>query len=83
MADIAAPLVLVIAVAYGIGYQLGDAGSAATTFLLLAAGGAFLSVNLALAGAPAPALPLAFGSAPALFAAFSAYAGGRRKERCR
>jgi hypothetical protein len=80
---IALVLALVAAIAYGIGYELGDAGTSAATFLLLAAGGAFLSVNLAFAGAAAPALPLAFGTGPALVAAACAYLGGRRRERCR
>ena len=81
--NIALSLALVAAVAYGIGHELADAGAAATAFLMLAAGAAFLSVNLAIAGTPAPLLPLAFGTAPALLAAACAYAGGRRKERCR
>ena len=82
-ADIALAFGLIAAVAFGIGHQLGDAGTAAAVFLMLAGGGAFLSVNLAIAGVPAPALPLVFGSGPALIAAACAYAGGRRKERCR
>ena len=83
LGDIVLLLALVAAVAFAIGHELGDAGAAATVFLMLAGGGAFLSVNLAVAGVPAPALPLAFGSVPALLAAVAAYAGGRRKERCR
>ena len=75
---------LVAAVAYGIGHELEDGGISAALFLLLAAGGAFLTLNLVIAGAQAPALPLAFGSGPALIAAAFAYAGGkRREERCR
>jgi hypothetical protein len=73
----------VTAGAYAIGHELANAGAAATLFLMLAAGGAFLSLNLAIAGAPAPGLPVAFGSGPALIAAAFAYFGGRRKERCR
>ena len=80
-ADIAVASLLVAAAAYGIGYELGDAGVAAAVFLLLGAGAAFLSANLAIAGAPAPRLPLAFGSGAALLASAFAYAGGRRKER--
>ena len=75
---------LVAAVAYGIGHELGDGGTSAALFLLLAAGGAFLTLNMVIAGAPAAGLPLVFGSGPALIAAAFAYAGGRRKEeRCR
>jgi hypothetical protein len=81
--DIALASALVAGAAYGIGYELGDAGVAAALFLLLGAGAAFLSANLAIAGAPAPMLPLAFGCGAALLAAACAYAGGRRKERCR
>ena len=75
---------LVAAVAYGIGHELGDGGSSAALFLLLAAGGVFVSLNMLVAGAPAALLPVVFGSGPALIAAGFAYAGGRRKEeRCR
>ena len=78
--DIALSVVLVGAVAYGIGHELADAGAAATAFLMFAGGAAFLSLNLAIAGSPMPALPLAFGTGPALIAAACAYAGGRRRE---
>ena len=81
--DIALVLALVAAVAYGIGHELGNAGISAALFLLLAAGAAFLSLNLAIAGAPAPALPLVVGGGVALVGAASAYLGGRRRERCR
>jgi hypothetical protein len=83
LAGMALAIAVMAAVAYGIGRELGDAGTSAALFLMLAAGGAFLSLNLALAGVPAPALPLVFGSGPALVAAAAAHVGGRRKERCR
>ena len=68
------------AVALGVGYELGDAGVATALFLLLALGGAFLSAMLALDGAPAPGMPLAFATGPGLIMASSAYAGGSLRE---
>ena len=68
------------AVALGVGYELGDAGVATALFLLLALGGAFLSAMLALDGAPAPGVPLAFATGPGLIMAASAHVGGSLRE---
>ena len=80
VAALAATPLLVAAAAYGLGYELGDGGMAASLFLLLALGGVFLSAMLAIDGAPGAGLGLAFGTAPALIAAPCAYAGGARRE---
>ena len=66
--------------AFVVGYELGDPGVAAALFLLLALGAAFLSAMLALDGAPAPGLPLAFGTGPGLIMASCAQLGGSLRE---
>ena len=68
------------AAALGVGYELGDPGVATTLFLLLALGGAFLSAMLAIDGAPAPGLPLAFATGPGLIMASAAHMGGALRE---
>jgi hypothetical protein len=79
-ASVGLGIVLVAAAAFGIGYELGDGGLAASLFLLLALGGAFLSAMLAIDGAPGAGMPLVFGTLPALLAAPCAYLGGARRE---
>ena len=83
--DIGAPklalsIALASAAAFGVGYELGDAGVATTLFLLLALGGAFLSAMLALDGAPAAGTPLAFATGPGLIMASAAHVGGSLRE---
>ena len=73
-------IALAAVAAFGVGYELGDAGVAAALFLLLALGGAFLTAMLALDGVPSPGMPLAFATGPGLIMASSAHVGGSLRE---
>ena len=73
-------IALAATAAFGVGYELGDAGTATALFLLLALGGVFLSAMLAVDGAPAAGLPVAFATGPGLIMASSAHAGGSLRE---
>jgi hypothetical protein len=72
---------LVAAAAFGIGYELGDAGAATTVFLLLAIGALFLTLVAMASGVPGGWLGAVFAAPAALLAAGSAYLGGRLRER--
>jgi hypothetical protein len=67
-------IVLCIVAAFGIGYEVGDGGSSAALFLILASVG---SVLLASTGAWSSLL---FATLPALISAPAAYAGGALRE---
>ena len=82
-ATLAAFAALVTAAAFGVGYEMEDAGAAAALFLLLALASLLLAATVAVSGANGATLTVVFATLPALLAAVSAYAGGRRRERCR
>jgi hypothetical protein len=65
---------LTTAAAFGIGWEIGDGGSAAAMFLILAGLGGAMLASL---GAWSP---LIFASLPALISAPAAYAGGALRE---
>jgi hypothetical protein len=68
--------------AYGVGYEMEDAGTAAAMFAGLAVAAVFLGAVAAASGAFGVGPFLALGTGPALVAAQSAYAGGLRREAC-
>ena len=70
----AAYIGLTTAAAFGIGWELGDGGSAASVFLILAGAGGVMLASLAAWS------PLLFASLPALISAPAAYAGGALRE---
>jgi hypothetical protein len=72
---------LTVAAAFGIGWEMSDAGTAAALFLLLAAGGLALSVPTLAGGRHELAVSLLFATSSALTAAVGAWAGAALRER--
>ena len=74
-------VLLLAGAAFGVGYELENAGTAAAVFLLLAAGAVAMTLLGVANRLPGAELALLLGSAPALIAAGGAYAGGALRER--
>jgi hypothetical protein len=67
--------------AFGIGYEIGDGGTAAALFIVVAAVGLVVIGTALLSGQLAASSGALFGVLPALVAAPSAHAGGALRER--
>jgi hypothetical protein len=73
---------LVAAGAFGIGYELADAGTAATLFLTLAGMGVIVTTVAVANGLPQAGMGFVFATPTALIGAAVAYAAGTWRETC-
>jgi hypothetical protein len=73
-------IALVGAAGFGLGYEMADGGAATALFLTMAVGGLMVTALWVVGRVPGPEVGVAFGTAPALIAAFGAHAGGELRE---